>query len=152
MCPIFHSTNLVDWSQIGNVLDRSSQLDLMDTRGYLSEGIFAPTLRHHDGRFWMITTNATDSGGTGLLVTATDPSGPWSDPILIDVPGIDPDIAWDEDGDCWVHYSTGSGIARIRIDEDSGKVLEDPVRPGRAPVCNTRRRRICSSGTAAGTS
>ena len=96
--PIFRSSNLVDWEQLGHVLDRPSQLDLMDTRGSLSEGIFAPTVRFHDGRFWMITTNATDSGGTAFFVTATDPAGPWSDPVTVDIRGIDPDIAWDEHG------------------------------------------------------
>jgi hypothetical protein len=55
-----------------------------------SRGIFAPTLRHHDGRFWMITTNMTDHGGH-LLVTAEDPTGPWSEPVRIPgALGIDP--------------------------------------------------------------
>src|ERR1700722_8220243 len=47
--PIFHSRDLVTWTQIGNVLDRESQLDLR--KAIDSGGIFAPTLRHHDGRF-----------------------------------------------------------------------------------------------------
>jgi xylan 1,4-beta-xylosidase len=125
--PIFHSTNLVDWTQLGHALDRTTQLDLMDTRGSLSEGIFAPTLRFHDGRFWMITTNATDSGGTAFFVTATDPAGPWSDPVPVDIKGIDPDIAWDERGACWVHFSTAFSVDRVGIDDETGKVLEGPV-------------------------
>ena len=55
--PIFRSSNLVDWTQIGNVLDRPSQLDFTATRNWTSLGIYAPTIRHHDGRFLMITTN-----------------------------------------------------------------------------------------------
>ena len=66
--PIFRSTNLVDWTQIGNVLDRPSQLDLRSTPGNTSLGVFAPTLRHHDGRFWMITTVCTLDAGTAELL------------------------------------------------------------------------------------
>ena len=101
--PIFRSRNLVDWTQIGNVLDRREQLDLRSTQGNTSLGVFAPTLRHHDGRFWMITTVCTgDAGLRNFFVTAEDPVGPWSDPITVDVVGIDPDLAWDEDGNCWL--------------------------------------------------
>lgn len=106
--PLFHSRDLVHWTQIGNALDRPSQLRLpadMPSSG----GIYAPTLRHHDGRFWLIVTNVSKGGGN-LIVTATDPAGPWSDPIrLPGVPGIDPDLAWDEDGTCWCTFA---GIAR----------------------------------------
>jgi beta-xylosidase len=85
--PLFHSRDLVRWRQIGNVLDRPEQLRLpagMPSSG----GIYAPTLRHHDGRFWLIVTNCSEGGGN-LIVTATDPAGPWSDPIPAPgVPGI----------------------------------------------------------------
>ena len=122
--PIFRSPNLVDWTQIGNILDRSSQLDLSKTR-WSSLGIFAPTIRHHDGRFWMITT-LYDSSTNNFVVTASDPAGPWSDPVPVAVLGIDPDIAWDDDGNCWVHFSTQDHIARCRIDPNTGAVLDGP--------------------------
>ncbi|MFE9428722.1 glycoside hydrolase family 43 protein [Kitasatospora sp. NPDC006697] len=114
--PVFHSRDLVNWSQIGNALDRPSQLRLpLDMRS--SGGIFAPTLRHHDGRFWLIVTNVGDGGN--LLYTATDPAGPWSDPLrLPGVPGIDPDLAWDEDGTCWC---TVAGISQVRLDPATGE-------------------------------
>ncbi|SCY97571.1 alpha-N-arabinofuranosidase [Paenibacillus polysaccharolyticus] len=93
--PIFHSRDLVHWKQIGNVLDRESQLNL-EGAGH-SQGIFAPTLRHHDGLFYMITTNVSHGGN--FVVTATDPAGPWSDPYFIEgAEGIDPTIFFDEDG------------------------------------------------------
>ncbi|WP_433445221.1 glycoside hydrolase family 43 protein [Nonomuraea sp. CA-141351] len=118
--PIFHSRDLVHWRQIGNVLDRPSQLDLpADVPA--SGGIFAPTIRHHDGRFYLITTNVRAGGN--FLVAAERPEGPWSDPIWIDLPGVDPDLAWDEDGSCWC---TTSGNQVARIDPDGGKVLEGP--------------------------
>src|SRR5690349_19562492 len=113
--PIFHSRDLVHWTQLGNALDRPSQLPLpVDTPS--SAGIYAPTLRHHDGRFWLITTNVTHGGN--FLVTATDPAGPWSDPIPAPgVHGIDPDLAWDEDGTCWC---TVAGVSQIRLDPATG--------------------------------
>ena len=124
--PIFRSTDLVTWTQIGNALDRTSQLDLRGTEAYASAGVFAPTLRHHDGRFWMITT-VLARGLASFFVTAEDPSGPWSEPVRVAVPGIDPDLAWDDDGRCWVHTSA-RGIRRCRIDDRTGAVLEAPER------------------------
>lgn len=123
--PIFRSRNLVDWVQIGNVLDRSSQLDLVATTRS-SSGNFAPTLRFHSDRFWMITTVAANQRLVNFVVTAEDPSGPWSDPIPLDILGIDPDIAWDDDGNCWVHYAGLGGITRCRIDDRTGKILSEP--------------------------
>jgi xylan 1,4-beta-xylosidase len=121
--PVFHSRDLVHWTQLGNVLDRPSQLRLpVETPS--SAGIYAPTLRHHDGRFWVIVTNVSDGGN--LLVTATDPAGPWSEPVrLPGVTGIDPDLAWDEDGTCWCTYA---GVGQVRIDPRTGETLGAPRR------------------------
>jgi xylan 1,4-beta-xylosidase len=124
--PVFRSTNLVDWVQIGNALDRPSQLDLSTTDDSSSWGIFAPTLRHHAGRFWMITTLLAHRGLFAFFVTADDPAGPWSDPTFVPMLGIDPDLCWDSDGNCWLHYAIGA-IHRCRIDDRSGEVLEGPV-------------------------
>ena len=121
--PIFHSRDLVHWRQIGNALDRPSQLRL--SRAWSSGGIYAPTLRHHDGRFWLVTTNASSEGGN-LLVTATDPAGPWSEPVMLPgVPGIDPDLAWDEDGTCWC---TVAGVSQVRLDPHTGKTIGEQYR------------------------
>lgn len=96
--PIFHSRDLIHWEQIGNILDRPSQLPLEGSG--VSEGIFAPTLRYHNGTFYMITTNV--SGPTGnFIVTATDPAGPWSDPYPLESEGIDPSLFFDDDGKCY---------------------------------------------------
>ncbi|MGW0086854.1 glycoside hydrolase family 43 protein [Streptomyces sp. NPDC003393] len=120
--PLFHSRDLVHWRQIGNVLDRPGQLRWPDDLP-ASAGIYAPTIRHHDGRFYMITTNV---GGLGnFLVTAERPEGPWSDPVCIDLPGIDPDLAWDDDGTCWCAVS---GVGLARIDPRTGTVLEGPLK------------------------
>lgn len=92
--PIFHSKDLVNWEQIGHVLDRPTQLPLEGQRQ--SQGIFAPTIRYHEGVFYMITTNVGYGGN--FYVTATDPAGPWSDPHYLDAPGIDPTLFFDDDG------------------------------------------------------
>ena len=120
--PVFHSRDLVHWRQIGNALDRPSQLRLSEARS--SGGIYAPTLRHHDGRFHLIVTNVSGQGN--ILVTATDPAGPWSEPVpLPGVPGIDPDLAWDEDGNCWC---TVAGVSQVRLDPETGRTLDEPRR------------------------
>jgi xylan 1,4-beta-xylosidase len=104
--PIFHSKDLVNWQQIGHVLNRSSQLNLAGI--HPSGGIFAPTIRYHKGTFYMITTLITNRNNTGVnfYVTAKSPSGPWSEPYLLkDAPGIDPSLFFDDDGKV---YYTGN--------------------------------------------
>ncbi|MFY1702154.1 glycoside hydrolase family 43 protein [Micromonospora sp. WMMA1923] len=117
--PVFHSRDLVRWRQIGNALDRPEQLPIPPDAA-TSGGIYAPTIRHHDGRFWLITTNVHRGS---FVVTAEDPAGPWSDPVWLDLPGIDPDLAWDDDGTCWCAFS---GTQLARIDPATGTVLEGP--------------------------
>ncbi|NES38287.1 glycoside hydrolase family 43 protein [Micromonospora sp. PPF5-17] len=122
--PLFHSRDLVHWAQIGNVLDRPGQLDLPPTTPP-SAGVYAPTLRHHDGRFWLIVTNVADGGGT-FICTATDPAGAWSDPVRVPgIVGIDPDLAWDDEGNCWCTYA---GIEQVRIDPRTGETIGRPHR------------------------
>lgn len=102
--PVLHSTDLVHWEQIGHVIDRPEQLNFDGIAS--SGGLYAPTLRHHDGVFWLICTlvdQADDARGGNFLMTATDPAGPWSDPVWLDAGGIDPSILFDDDGRAWVH-------------------------------------------------
>ena len=96
--PVFHSRDLINWKQLGHVLDRQSQLDLDGLEQ--SEGVFAPTIRYHKGIFYVINTNVPKKGN--FIVTATDPAGPWSEPYwLEDAPGIDPSLFFDSDGSAW---------------------------------------------------
>jgi alpha-N-arabinofuranosidase len=119
--PIFRSRDLVHWKQIGYCLDRPSQLPLDGAAA--SMGIWAPTLRHHTGTFYMTTTN--QSSGGNFIVTASAPEGPWSEPIPVAQPGIDPSLFFDEDGS--VYYTTSHGGAlQSRIDVASGKLLSEP--------------------------
>jgi xylan 1,4-beta-xylosidase len=88
--PIHHSRDLVNWRLLGHALTRPSQLDL-DGAGS-SRGLFAPTIRHHRGRFYVVCT-LIDRGGN-FMVTARRPEGPWSQPIWLDPDGIDPSLAF----------------------------------------------------------
>jgi alpha-N-arabinofuranosidase len=96
--PVFHSRDLVNWQQIGNVVNRPGQLDYHGIG--VSRGIFAPALSHHDGLFYLVCT-FVDAGGN-FLMTAKDPAGPWSDPTSLGFEGIDPSIFFDDDGRAWL--------------------------------------------------
>lgn len=98
--PVYHSKNLVNWEVIGHCLTKDSQLPLEKCRP--SGGIFAPTIRWHDGWFFMTTTNVT--GGGNFIVHTKDPAGEWSEPVWVDQGGIDPSLLFDEDGK--VYYTT----------------------------------------------
>lgn len=101
--PVYHSRDLAHWEQIGNVLDRESQLPLRGCK--TSQGIFAPTIRYFQGRYYMITTNVSEGGN--FIVTAQTPEGPWSEPHYLGeaAQGIDPSLFFDWDGTC---YYTGT--------------------------------------------
>ena len=120
--PIYHSKDLVNWEQVGHVLSRRSQLELTDARSW--SGIYAPTIRYHDGRFYVITTNCSSKGN--FIVTTDDPRGEWSDPLWIDMPGIDPDLFWDDDGKCWYSGAGNDGIVQCQINPDTGERLSEP--------------------------
>ena len=99
--PLFHSRDLVNWKQVGHVLDRPSQLTGLE-RQHTSGGIFAPDIKYNPANrtYYMITTNV----GTGnFLVKTQDPFGAWSDPILLpQVQGIDPSLFFDDDGKAYI--------------------------------------------------
>ncbi|OJV89912.1 MAG: hypothetical protein BGO34_06380 [Bacteroidia bacterium 44-10] len=96
--PIFHSRDLVNWQQIGAVLNRPSQLQISGLG--ISRGIFAPAIEYnpHNDTFYVITTCVDGIGN--FLVKTDDPfKGEWSEPILLpSVGGIDPSLFFDEDG------------------------------------------------------
>jgi alpha-N-arabinofuranosidase len=91
--PIFHSTDLVHWTQIGNAIDRPGQLDF--TGRAVSEAVFAPDITYHDGTFYIVNTCVQCRGN--FVITAKNPAGPWSDPIWLPFEGIDPSIYWEGD-------------------------------------------------------
>ncbi len=130
--PLFHSRDLVHWHQIGNCLSRQDQLPLEHAR--ISGGIFAPSIRYHDGTYFMITTNTTDGGN--FYVTTRDPFGEWSDPIWVAQGGIDPSLLFYEGR----VYLTTQGfatddsnpakrvpcISQSEIEIETGRLLTEP--------------------------
>jgi alpha-N-arabinofuranosidase len=102
--PIFTSKDMVNWTQIGHVLDRPSQLNLQNVG--ISSGIFAPAIEYNPANetFYMITT---DVGGMGnFFVKTKDPLQGWSDPILLpEVKNIDPSFFFDEDGKAYIVHN-----------------------------------------------
>lgn len=131
--PIFHSKDLVNWKQIGHVLDRPSQLIVHDAG--TSNGVYAPTIRYNPNNdtFYMITTQTT--GGFGnMMVKTKDPFKGWSDPIKLNFGGIDPSIFFDDDGKAYIVHNDGpvkklfSGHRTIKIREYD--VEKDCLIPG----------------------
>ncbi len=103
--PIFHSQDLVHWMQIGHVLDRASQFASLKG-GDVSRGVYAPTIRFHDGLFYVISTLV--NGGGNFFVTVKNPEGPWSEPLFLkEADGIDPSLFFDEDGKAYVVNCAG---------------------------------------------
>lgn len=132
--PVYRSTDLVEWTQIGNVADRPEQVRVEDAP--TGAGVWAPTIRYRDGVFHVIVTVAMSPAGC-VVFTATDPAGRWSDGTIIrGINGIDPDLAWDDDGTAYVTYSgltlSGPdlgrhlGIQQVRVDLAAGTALEEP--------------------------
>lgn len=119
--PIYHSKDLVNWEQIGHCLTRDSQLQLRNAPA--SGGLFAPSIRYHDGLFYVICTNVSDKGN--FYCTAKNPAGPWSDPIWVDIKSIDPDIFWDEDGKSYFVTQGDEGIRVTEIDTKTGALRSD---------------------------
>ncbi len=133
--PIYHSRDFVTWTQIGNVATRVGQFDVekVPTAG----GAWAPTIRHRDGVFHLVITDAFGRGT--LHFTADDPAGPWSDGVVFDgIDGIDPDLVWDEDGTAYLTFSglgvnpelptfmKHRGLLQARVDLETGRALEEP--------------------------
>ncbi len=131
--PIHHSKDLVNWELIGYGIHRPEQgsgvVNLVDVQQ--DGGIHAPSIRYHDGLFYIIVTNVytpTDRSKptdmVNFIITAENPAGPWSKPHHIEgAPGIDPDIFFDENGTVWFvgTHDTGrpdaNGIGEIWVQE-----------------------------------
>lgn len=98
--PIFHSKDLVNWRQVGHVLDRPSQLKLDGQ--HISGGIYAPAISYnpHNKTYYVVTTNV---GCGNFYVKTQNPIDEWSDPVMLpEVGGIDPSFFFDEDGKAYI--------------------------------------------------
>ncbi|KAB8161910.1 family 43 glycosylhydrolase [Streptomyces sp. 3MP-14] len=102
---LHHSRDLVHWRSLGGALDGA---DLPPLRGVPdSGGVWAPSLSHHDGRFWLVYSVVRHVGSPykdvdNYLVTAEAPTGPWSEPAHLNSSGFDASLFHDEDGRHWL--------------------------------------------------
>ena len=129
--PVYHSRDLVNWRQIGNALQRGEEFPLLTVGD--SGGIWAPTIRHEGGVFYV---TATLEKYGNFIVTATDPAGVWSAPVwLPEINGIDPSLYF-EDGHAY--YCTNGKldesdptemITLCEVDIATGRVIG-----GRVPI------------------
>ncbi|GGF71023.1 glycoside hydrolase 43 family protein [Wenyingzhuangia marina] len=102
--PVFHSKDLVNWTDLGGVLNDVSKFNPHDTG--ISGGVYAPgiTYNPHNDTFYMIVT--AFSGGLGNIIVKTkDPMKGWGDPIKLDFGGIDPSIFFDDNGKGYVVHN-----------------------------------------------
>lgn len=132
--PLFHSKDLAHWEQVCNVLIPDNGFHMEKNSGV--GGIMAPTIRYHNGTFYILCANFSDKGN--FIVTAKDPKGPWSAPHwLTDVPGIDASLFFDNDGKVYV-IGTGDvweneggrmerGIWLAEYDIENFKLKSEPV-------------------------
>ncbi len=101
--PIHHSRDLIHWEQIGHGIHRPQQLDYKECETSL--GLWAPTIRYHEGTYYIINTfvsEGREAKRDNYIITAKNPAGPWSDPIFIEgADGIDSSLFFDDDGKVW---------------------------------------------------
>ncbi|MCM1524670.1 MAG: glycoside hydrolase family 43 protein [Ruminococcus sp.] len=122
--PIFESADLVNWKQIGHALTRKNQVELEGVAS--SGGVFAPTIRFHEGKFYMVTTN--DTTHRNFYVYTDDIySGQWSDPVTVEQDGIDPSLFFDGGRVYFISNGTDDdgvgGVVQCEIDIETGKKL-----------------------------
>ncbi len=121
--PLFESTDLVNWTQIGHVLTRKSQVFLEKINS--SGGVFAPTIRYNNGRFYMVTTN--DTTHKNFYVYTDDIHGEWSEPITVAQDGIDPSLLFDGGKTYFLSNGTDDsgegGVVQCEINIETGEKL-----------------------------
>lgn len=130
--PVLHSNDLVNWRLIGYALGR------LQPREYFSqvrpgEGVWAPCIRFHGGSYYIYYPDP-DRGI--FMVKASDPRGPWSDPVRVKGGSglIDPSPLWDDDGMAylvWAFAGSRAGVKSVlmvsRMHPDGASTFGDDV-------------------------
>ena len=124
--PVYHSVDLINWELIGHCIDRPEQLPMEISKA--SGGIWAPTIRYHDGTFYV---TATFSEKGNFIVHSKSPAGGYSAPVWTEMNGIDPSMFF-EDGEMYYcandwgrENEDPEGISVARMDPLTGKVKGD---------------------------
>ena len=119
---IYKSCNLINWDIIGHCLT-DDRLTLNNCRP--SGGLYAPTIRYHDGYFFITCTNVTDKGN--FVLYSNSITGPWNGPFWVEQGGIDPSLFFDDDGKCYLASSCDwegkTSILQCEIDPYTGRQL-----------------------------
>jgi beta-xylosidase len=130
--PILHSRDLVNWELVNHALPRLVPEAAFRTPQH-GAGVWAPAIRHHAGKYWIYYPDP-DYGI--YVITATDPGGDWSAPVLVKAGKglIDPCPFWDDDGRVYLIHAfarSRAGFANVlhmdRLSADGTRVEE----PGR---------------------
>ena len=111
--PILHSRDLVNWELVNHALPVLVPRDHFAVPRH-GGGVWAPAIRHHAGRFWIYYPDP-DFGI--YVVTAADPRGAWSAPVMVKSGKglIDPCPLWDDDGQVYLVH----GWARSRAGKNN---------------------------------
>lgn len=132
--PVWKSTDMVNWQQIGQAYDRLPfpEYDSMERYG---GGSWAPALRYHNGEFYIYFCTPHE----GLFMThSKKPEGPWAPLHLVKKveKWEDPCPFWDDDGQAWLGHSLyGAGPIIIhKMSADGKTLLDDGVEVYRGPV------------------
>lgn len=122
--PVLESDDMINWKIISQVYRRLDFPD-WDTNGNYGGGSWAPSIRHHDGKFWIYFCTPRE----GLMMsTATDPHGPWSPLHCVKRIGgwEDPCPIWDDNGQAYLGRSQlGAGPIILHKMSADGRTLED---------------------------
>ncbi|MBS2099326.1 glycoside hydrolase family 43 protein [Carboxylicivirga linearis] len=120
--PIYHSKDLVNWKQIGHVLHRPE--NCLAEGAYSSGGNYAPAIRYNNGTFYVTCTNYGGKGSQGAYyVTATDPAGPWSDPVWVGNWNVDPSILFANDSMYWISPDNKGSFMVGTINPETGETI-----------------------------
>src|SRR5690625_545183 len=124
--PIHCSEDLINWKLVGHAAPEASTVASPVGFAGASTGLYGPSLRHHEGLFWATTTSLGNFLDGPLITHSKRPEGRWSRPVHVNgVVGIDPDLAWDDEGVCLLTWRSidPSGISQVDIDPYTGSTL-----------------------------
>lgn len=127
--PILHSRDLVNWTLVNHALPALVPIEHFRVPRH-GGGVWAPTIRHHAGKFWIYYPDP-DFGI--YVLTATDPRGRWSEPVMVKAGKglIDPAPLWDDNGKAYLVHGwarSRSGKANLltlnELSTDGTRVLD----------------------------
>lgn len=132
--PVLESDDMVNWRIIAQVY-RKMDFPAYDNNNRYGGGSWAPSIRYHDGKFWVYFCTKDE----GLFMSnAADPAGPWSPLTLVKAvkDWEDPCPFWDEDGNAYLGHSIlGAGpIILHRMSADGTQLLDEGTTIYTGPV------------------